>query len=147
MLSIGKLATGQANYYLEQADGRIDRASSVASGVEDYYLGGGEAVGDWIGSGIIELGLAGRVDAEPLHRVLAGEHPATGDALRASRRVRVPGFDLTFSAPKSVSVLLASAMTRSGQRSKRLRMWRFATRLVIWSGRRRTYAVATMDCT
>ena len=30
MVSIGKLATGQADYYLEQADGRIDRATSVA---------------------------------------------------------------------------------------------------------------------
>lgn len=105
VLSIGKLATGQANYYLEQAARRIDRATSVASGVEDYYLGGGEAAGEWIGSGIIDLGLAGRVDDEPLHRVLAGEHPLTGAALRASSRARVPGFDLTFSAPKSVSVL------------------------------------------
>ena len=40
MVSIGKLAKGQARYYLDQADGRVDRASSVASGVEDYYVGG-----------------------------------------------------------------------------------------------------------
>jgi hypothetical protein len=33
-----KLATGQADYYLGQAAGRIDRATSVASGIEDYYL-------------------------------------------------------------------------------------------------------------
>jgi len=39
MLSIGKLATGQADYYLEQAAGRIERATSVASGAEDNYLG------------------------------------------------------------------------------------------------------------
>jgi hypothetical protein len=37
--------------------------------------------------------------------VLAGEHPATGEALGRVVAGRVPGFDLTFSAPKSVSVL------------------------------------------
>jgi hypothetical protein len=37
MLSIGKLAVGQADYYLEQARGRTTRARAVASGVEDYY--------------------------------------------------------------------------------------------------------------
>ena len=91
MLSIGKLATGQANYYLEQADGRVDRASSVASGVEDYYLDGGEPAGDWLGSGINSLGLRGRVEGEPLHRVLAGQHPVSGEPLRDSTRARVPG--------------------------------------------------------
>jgi hypothetical protein len=45
VLSIGKLAAGQARYYLDQTGGRIDRASSVASGVEDYYVGGAEAPG------------------------------------------------------------------------------------------------------
>jgi hypothetical protein len=29
MLSIGKLAVGQEGYYLEQARGRVDRATSV----------------------------------------------------------------------------------------------------------------------
>jgi conjugative relaxase-like TrwC/TraI family protein len=105
VLSIGKLAVGQANYYLQQAGRRVDRATSVASGVEDYYVGGGEASGEWIGTGIIALGLRGEVAGAELDRVLAGEHPASGWQLRESRRVRVPGFDLTFSAPKSVSVL------------------------------------------
>ena len=40
MLSIGKLATGQANYYLRLADGRVDRATSVASGVEEFAAAG-----------------------------------------------------------------------------------------------------------
>jgi hypothetical protein len=35
VLSIGKLAVGQARYYLDQAGDRVDRATSVASGVED----------------------------------------------------------------------------------------------------------------
>ncbi len=78
---------------------------SVRSGVEDYYLGGPEAAGVWIGVGAPALGLAGAVDAARLDRVLAGEHPASGEPLGRVVRGRVPGFDLTFSAPKSVSVL------------------------------------------
>src|SRR5215208_211664 len=90
VLSLGKLATGQAGYYLDQAHGSLTRAQSVASGVEDYYLGGPEADGLWMGAGAAALGLGGTVGSEPLLRVLAA---------------RRPGFDLTFSAPKSVSVL------------------------------------------
>lgn len=105
MLSIGKLAVGQADYYLEQAHGAVTRAGSVRSGVEDYYLGGREAPGAWIGSGTRPLGLHGKVDADRLDRVLAGEHPISGEPLGRVVRQRVPAFDLTFSAPKSVSVL------------------------------------------
>src|SRR3954453_15441816 len=105
MLSIGKLAVGQAGYYLEQAQGSVTRAGALRSGVEDYYLGGAEAAGVWTGDGARALGLAGEVDATRLDRVLAGAHPATGDPLGRVVAGRVPGFDLTFSAPKSVSVL------------------------------------------
>jgi conjugative relaxase-like TrwC/TraI family protein len=106
VLSIGKLAAGQAGYYLDQAQGTITRARAVASGVEDYYLGGHEAKGRWAASGAAALGLRGEVGDEPLLRVLVGEHPATGDPLGRVLGTRRPGFDLTFSAPKSVSVLL-----------------------------------------
>ena len=105
MLSIGKLAVGQADYYLEQAQGSVTRAGAVSSGVEDYYLRGPEAPGTWVGSGTPTLGLGGTVDALRLDRVLDGRHPATGGALGRIVARRVPGFDLTFSAPKSVSVL------------------------------------------
>src|SRR3954465_12470434 len=105
MLSIGKLATGQAEYYLEQAHGSVTRAGAVSSGVEDYYIAGPEASGTWVGSGSAALGLKGTVGATGLERVLCGEHPATGEALGRVLAKRVPGFDLTFSAPKSVSVL------------------------------------------
>jgi len=97
VLSIGKLGAGQADYYLE----------AVGQGVEDYYTGAGEAPGSWVGSAAGELELSGQVDGGLLHRALAGEDPNTGEALAQLSRggVRVPGFDLTFSAPKSVSVL------------------------------------------
>src|SRR5688500_16089832 len=106
MLSIGKLKAGQARYYLDQADARVDVVDSVADGMEDYYLGAPEARGEWIGSAGLELRLTGAVEADELRRVLAGLDPRDGSSLRdPTSRVRVAGFDLTFSAPKSVSVL------------------------------------------
>ena len=105
-MSIGKLAAGQATYYLEQARRRVDVVTSVGTGVEDYYFDGPEAEGEWLGAGTELLGLAGTVADAPLRRVLSGLEPAHGRTLRATAgAVRVPGFDVTFSAPKSVSVL------------------------------------------
>jgi conjugative relaxase-like TrwC/TraI family protein len=96
VLSIGKLGQGQESYYLE----------AVAQGVEDYYTGAGEAPGQWVGSASAELQMDGEVEADGLHTALGGSNPRTGDPLTATRAgTRVPGFDLTFSAPKSVSLL------------------------------------------
>ncbi len=100
MLSIGKLGTGQENYYLEK----------VAEGAEDYYSGEGEAQGEWIGDAAEELGLAGEVEPAQLTAMLTGNDPATGEplGLRAvGGKGPIPGFDLTFSAPKSVSLTWA----------------------------------------
>jgi conjugative relaxase-like TrwC/TraI family protein len=95
VLSIGKLGQGQADYYLE----------AVAQGIEDYYTGTGEAPGRWVGAASAELKMDGEVDDDGLHAALEGADPRTGDPLTAGRSgPRVPGFDLTFSAPKSVSV-------------------------------------------
>ncbi len=108
MLSIGKLVAGQARYYLDQAEARVDVVDSIGDGIEEYYVGPTEARGQWIGAVCRELGLGGPVEATALRRVLAGLDPRDGSPLRdASRRVRVAGFDLTFSAPKSVGVLFA----------------------------------------
>ena len=95
MLSIGKLGRGQENYYLE----------TVAKGVEDYYVGRGEAPGRWLGTMTSELGLHGSVSGEDLRQVLAGVDPSSGERFARGGEHRVPGFDLTFCAPKSVSVL------------------------------------------
>src|SRR4051794_7300280 len=106
VLSIGKLAAGQAKYYLDQAQVRVDVVQSVGGGIEDYYVGPSEARGRWIGSAARELGLRGEVGGDALRRVLDGLDPHDGSELRTSSgRARVAGFDLTFSAPKSVSVL------------------------------------------
>jgi conjugative relaxase-like TrwC/TraI family protein len=107
MLSIGKLGAGQETYYTAQ----------VAEGAEDYYSGKGEAEGTWLGEAARELGLEGAVDPAQLTAMLTGINPATGEplGLRAvGGRGPVPGFDLTFSAPKSVSLLWALGGAEAG---------------------------------
>ncbi len=92
MLSLGKIAAGPqaARYYTDQ----------VASGREDYYDGEGEAPGRWTGSAAPAAGLQGRVEPGQFDQLLAG-----GGLRRPVRDGAVAGFDLTFRAPKSVSVL------------------------------------------
>ncbi|TVV76421.1 MobF family relaxase [Sphingomonas solaris] len=70
----------------------------------DYYTD--EHAGDvsmWGGDGAAEAGLSGAVSREAFTKVLEGELPS-GEKVDV-RDGRRPGFDLTFSAPKSVSVL------------------------------------------
>jgi conjugative relaxase-like TrwC/TraI family protein len=99
MLSIGKIALGQHRYYEQQ----------VAQGQDDYYSGRGEAPGEWVGVGAGALGLDGRVSARDFSALLAGVDPRDPSVrLRSSDRdPKVAALDLTFSAPKSVSVLAA----------------------------------------
>lgn len=103
----------------------------LKGGVEEYFLGianpryytdGGEPPGRWFGRGAERLHLSDRVDAEAFRRVLKGAAP-DGKPLQATRQPkakrrtaaisktgrteRVPGYDLCFSAPKSVSVMWA----------------------------------------
>lgn len=99
MLNIGKLGHDAAAYYLE----------TVASGVEDYYLHAGEAPGQWLGAGAPALGLRGEVRAQDLMRLLEGRDPLRDEPLGRVHpgQERRPGYDLTFRAPKSVSLLFA----------------------------------------
>jgi len=99
MLSIGKIALGQHRYYERQ----------VAGGGDDYYSGRGEAPGEWVGAGADALGLSGHVSAEEFGALIAGLDPRDPSVrLRASERdPKVAALDLTFSAPKSLSVLFA----------------------------------------
>ena len=96
MLSIGKLAPGQQRYYLE----------TVARGAEEYYTGAKESPGAWAGRSADRLGLWGEVDTDALRLVLESRDPKTGERLtRAQGAPKIPGFDATFCAPKSVSLL------------------------------------------
>jgi conjugative relaxase-like TrwC/TraI family protein len=81
---------------------------SVALGIEEYYLGVGEAPGVWAGRWTGELGLVGVVEADQLRALVEGRHPVSGEDLVKGLRGRsVRAFDVTFSAPKSVSLLWA----------------------------------------
>lgn len=98
MLSISKpmSGAGQGNYYLGLAR-------------EDYYVAGGEPPGKWEGKGAELFGLTGKVEPETLRSLLGGYSP---DGVRplaqnAGKPDRQSGWDLTFSSPKSVSVLWA----------------------------------------
>ncbi len=95
MLSIGKIKLSGESYYLD----------AVADGVDEYYRGVGEAPGRWVGTASRALDLHGEVDAGDLHAIWAGENPTTGDRLGRFPGREVAGFDLTFRAPKSVSLL------------------------------------------
>jgi len=84
-----------AGYYLEV----------VVSGVEDYYLAPGEAPGRWTGGGAALLGLSGEVRPEDLEQLVDGRDPRSGTRI-GTWRTRA-AYDLTLSAPKSISLLWA----------------------------------------
>lgn len=103
VLCVAKIRPGGHSYYLEV----------VETGVE--------APGEWLSSGAGLLGLSGTVGPDDLAAVLGGADPTNGRGLRGSHHaVKVAGFDLTFCAPKSVSILHAlgapevAAEVRSG---------------------------------
>lgn len=104
MLTIGKIrvSRGQVEYYEAQ----------VAAGAEDYYAGRGESPGRWCGRGAQLLGLSagGQVERGGFMALMHGRSPVDGGVLRQmGARSTVAAVDLTFSAPKSVSVLFAIA--------------------------------------
>ena len=105
MLSIAQMSgAGQGEYYLNLAQ-------------EDYYTKGVEPPGKWYGTGADGWGLKGHVAAEHLRSLLQGYSPDKGSEVvqNAGKINRQSGWDLTFSAPKSVSVAWSQAdsVTRS----------------------------------
>ncbi len=96
MLLVSKVRAGGHLYYLETAGTKEHR--------------GVEPPGYWLGTGVRAAGLHATdpVEAEALEAMLQGRHPRSGEHLGADRRrVSVAGFDLTFCAPKSVSLMQA----------------------------------------
>ena len=96
---------------------KVNRLGSAAASVHYFEREGGyyarndpehRRASRWHGAGAAALGLKGRVDARRFREVLEGKVPKTD--LRLGRRTREgetehePGHDITFSAPKSVSL-------------------------------------------
>lgn len=97
---------GLLAYYAGLAEDR--QRPGPGRGPVDYYLDPNEPPGRWRGQGLIGLGVSGEVTGEQLRAVLEGHHPVSGEQLgRAFGDSSARGFDATFSAPKSVSVLWA----------------------------------------
>jgi conjugative relaxase-like TrwC/TraI family protein len=88
VLSIGKVGGGQGDprYYID----------TVATGKDDYYTGHGEAHGQWTGIGAKDKNLVGTVEDDAFLNLLTEP---------TAKPKKVLAYDLTFSAPKSVSVI------------------------------------------
>lgn len=88
-------AKDAAHYFIEQ---------------DNYYVKGSQEAlnaSAWLGKGAEQLGLSGTVDPDIFTRLLEGQLPngvQVGKLVDGEVKHR-PGFDLTFSAPKSVSIL------------------------------------------
>jgi conjugative relaxase-like TrwC/TraI family protein len=95
MLGVHRLTSRGADYYLEDLAGELPLPAGWAPGRAS-----------WVGRAGVGLGLHGAVDPASLRAVLEGRHPTAEWRLR-SDRATVRGFDLTFSVPKTVSVVFA----------------------------------------
>jgi conjugative relaxase-like TrwC/TraI family protein len=93
VLGVHRIATTGADYYLADLARELPLATTGRSGGAQ-----------WCGRAAAGLGLVGAVDPEGFRAVLSGRHPASDRRLRSDRAL-VGAYDLTFGAPKSVSVL------------------------------------------
>ncbi len=86
----------------------VDTGRYYVEALPSYYLDSGEPPGRWQGAGAAALGLDGAVDDDDFLELMAGHDPRTGRDLGTKfidRSARA--YDITCSAPKSVSVLFA----------------------------------------
>jgi len=87
----------------------VDAGVYYVEQLPNYYLDSGEPRGIWLGDGARQLGVSGEVGDEAFLAVMAGMDPRRPDRDLGRRfdDKSVRGFDVTASAPKSVSVLWA----------------------------------------
>ena len=95
------------------AIGSSAQASSYYE-ADDYYADGGLSPSEWQGEGAKELGLEGEIEREAFRDMLDGKLP-DGQQLGTTRDGKLehrPGWDVTMSAPKSVSIMAEVAGDR-----------------------------------
>ena len=93
--------------------GSSTQASSYYE-ADDYYAGDGLSPSEWLGTGADALGLSGEVERDQFREMLDGKMPG-GQQLGTTRDGEVqhrPGWDVTMSAPKSVSIMAEVAGDR-----------------------------------
>lgn len=81
---------------------------------DDYYAGDGLSPSEWQGAGAAALGLSGEIERDQFREMLDGKMP-DGQQLGTMRDGEVqhrPGWDVTMSAPKSVSIMAEVAGDR-----------------------------------
>jgi conjugative relaxase-like TrwC/TraI family protein len=81
---------------------------------DNYYAGDGLSPSEWQGAGADALGLSGEVERDQFRQMLDGKMP-DGQQLGTVRDGEVqhrPGWDVTMSAPKSVSIMAEVAGDR-----------------------------------
>jgi len=86
-----------------------DAGAYYVEALPNYYLQSGEPRGVWLGDAAADLDLVGEVDDDAFLALLAGMDPRRPDRYLGRRygEDSVRGFDVTASAPKSVSILFA----------------------------------------
>src|SRR5450830_383314 len=125
VMSMHKLTAGDGYAYLTRHVAAGDAGLDAGASLTAYYEQTGNPPGRWFGEGLAGLGHGGGARLRPgdviNERAMAavfrdGVDPLTDDALGRpyprfddERRHAVVGYDLTFTAPKSVSVLWALA--------------------------------------
>ncbi|MBC7997829.1 MAG: relaxase domain-containing protein, partial [Leptolyngbya sp.] len=92
-----------------QSDSAANAKGYYTSGLEDahdYYVAGAATSGLWFGKAAEMLGLSGEVTQEQFHLLCDNHRPDTFEKLNPRENTkRKIGYDMTFSAPKSVSIL------------------------------------------
>lgn len=96
--------------------GAIGSSAAASSYYEadDYYADGGISPSEWHGEGARALGLSGEVNRETFRAILDGTLPH-GQQLGTMREGKLqhrPGWDVTMSAPKSLSIMAEVAGDR-----------------------------------
>src|SRR6478735_3555332 len=150
-MSIRRITLGSGFRYLMSSVARGDAAGATSSPLAAYYSEPGTPPGRFVGSGLTGLddgrGIASGsmvseehlwrmlgmlqdpVTGHPLGRPPGAERTAYVDAMKRMRKApqTVAGFDLTFSAPKSVSVAwgLADEPTRQRIYAAHVAAWEF----------------------
>lgn len=108
MLSMPKIKSAEAAEMAEYYEGMTSKEYETL-GREDYYENGGEPPGEWL-LGAEKIGLVGQVQPGQIGALFQGFHPLTGEALTENAGPdHAPGWDGTFSPPKSVSAIWAIA--------------------------------------
>ncbi len=107
MLTVASLRSTSGDYYLAHYEGPEPSPQRGHGDGRDPWTDSGR--GRWVGAAARPLGLRGPVRRAELEQVLDGRHPRTAWPLRSRTRVEVSGYDLCFSAPKSVSILWGTA--------------------------------------